>query len=77
MMIAFFQSSGTAPTDNNWLNSNDSGLAILYMYFKRLNKMGGKLSGPHGKLAFSLFVADITSASVKITVSSVRLSTVG
>ena len=38
--------------------------------------MGGKLSGPHDKLAFSLFIADITSASVKITVSSVRLSRV-
>jgi len=75
VVTAFVQSSGTAPTDNNWRNSSGNGLAILH--YRRLNKMGGKLSGPHDKVDFSLFIADITSVSVKLTVLSVCLSTVG
>jgi len=67
-MIAFFQESGTKPTDNNWLYNKASGLAREYLTF--LKNRGGRLSGPEERLGFSLLIAAITLASPKVIVSS-------
>ena len=32
IIIAFFHESGTKPTDNNWLYSNERGLARQYLH---------------------------------------------
>ena len=62
MIVAFFQSSGTTPTESNWLKTKARGLLRVNLSY--LNKKGGSPSGPELSLFFSLSIADITSSSL-------------
>jgi hypothetical protein len=74
VMTADFQTSGTAATDRSCVKIADNGIAK--QFFIRLNKTGGRPSGPLERLFFSFFIAVKTDASVKTTLSMKLLSSI-
>jgi len=54
-IIALFHSSGTVPTDNNWVKSKDSGLARYSL--RCLKRRGGSSSGPEERFGLNNAIA--------------------